>query len=524
MLMQTQSPPGPAHGPARSGEPLLLEVRGLTKGFGGQLALDRVDLLVEQGTIHALLGENGAGKSTLIKIIAGALQPDAGEIRLAGAATALHSPQDAQAQGISVVHQHANLVKSLSVQENLWLGRTLPTYANAFVNWPELGRLARKLLDRVGLDIDPRASVDSLRPDEVAMLSIAKAIATDAKLIVLDEPTASLVPREVTIVLGHMRRLAKAGHGFIFVSHRLQEVLDCADHCTVLRDGKLVWRCDRGEMTRQRLIQAIVGDKAMNQSIEPNAPVSSAIPPVLEVRELTGRSVELLSFELRAGEILGLAGLPGSGAEETLDLLYGRTRATAGQIRLKGQLTSLRSPREAVLHGIALVPKDRLAEATIATFSVGRNITLPFLSRFITDRVTRLIRRPSERASALKLAQQLNVKMPSLEADIGMLSGGNQQKAVIARWIGTNASVFLLNSPTAAVDIGAKAEIYGLLLELARSGAAVIFTSTEMEEFPRICQLVLVFRDHQVVAELKGTQVIEDRIVALSIGEVCEAA
>jgi ABC-type sugar transport system ATPase subunit len=512
----------PSDDKTRDSAPLLLEVSDLSKGFGGIVVLDQVSLRVRPGTIHALLGENGAGKSTLIKVVAGALQPDGGEIRIAGDAVQFKNPQDAQAKGIAVVHQHANLVKSLSVQENLWLGTPLPRHMGALIHWGAVTRQAQSLLERVGLDIDPRASVDRLRPDEVAMLSIAKAIVTDAKLIVLDEPTASLVPREVDIVLGHMRRLAKSGHGFVYVSHRLQEVLDIADEATVLRDGKVVWTCDRSEMTRQRVVRAIVGDKALAQECAPLPAPALTAPPVLEAIELAGNGVAGLSLQLRAGEIVGLAGLPGSGAEEALELLYGRRHVTAGRLVLNGRTITLRSPRDAVRAGIALVPKDRLAEATIATFSVGKNITLPSLARFITDPVLRIVKRGHERRSALQLAQQLNVKMPSLDIGIGMLSGGNQQKAVLARWIGTQAPVFLLNSPTAAVDVGAKAEIYELLIELARSGTAVLFTTTEMEEFARICQRVIVFKDQRVVAELAGSDITEDRIVALSVGETLE--
>ena len=497
--------------------PPLLEVRGLTKGFAGQLALDEVDLTVQQGSIHALLGENGAGKSTLIKIVAGALKPDGGVIKIDGKVTHFDSPQDAQAHGVAVVHQHANLVKNLSVQENLLLGKPLPRYGNAIVNWAEVTRQARQLLERVGLDIDPRATVDRLRPDEVAMISIAKAIASNARLIILDEPTTSLVPREVTIVFNHMRRLAKAGHGFVYVSHRLQEVLDIAEYATVLRDGKLAWTGQRLEITRSGILRAIIGDKAQVHDIKP-LDVPPGLP-VLEAHDLAGPGVAPLSLQVRTGEIIGLAGLPGSGAEEVLDLLYGRARATSGRVALHGRTTALNSPRDAVRAGIALVPKDRLAEATIGTFSVRENISLPSLVRFVTDPVSRLIKRNIERGEASALAQRLNVKMPSLEAGINLLSGGNQQKVVIARWLGANASVFLLNSPTAAVDVGAKSEIYRLLLELASSGAAILFTTTEMEEFPRICQRVIVFRDQHVVADLTGTEITEDRIVALSVGE-----
>ena len=501
--------------------PLLLEVRGLTKRFGGPMALDNVDLLVKQGSIHALLGENGAGKSTLIKIVAGALMPDSGTIRIAGEDVTFDNPHDARAKGVAVVHQHANLVKSLSVQENLWLGKRFPTIGKAFVDWSQLRRHARELLERVGLDIDPRAKVETLRPDDVAMISIAKAIAANARLIILDEPTTSLVPREVTVVFGHMRRLAKAGHGFVYVSHRLQEVFDIADEATVLRDGKVTWTCARSEMTRQRVVRAIVGDKEQALEVKPLAAASGSA--ALEAKDLAGPGVAGLNVSLRAGEIIGFAGLPGSGAEEALDLLYGRSNASAGELHVQGRLSRFRSSRDAVRAGIALVPKDRLAEATIESFSVRENISLPSLAKYLTDPVLRIVMKARERRQATDLARQLNVKMPSLEAGIAMLSGGNQQKVVIARWLGAGSAVLLLNSPTAAVDIGAKVEIYRLLLDLAAQGTAIIFTTTEIEEFPRICQRVIVFRDRQIVAELVGEDINEDRIVALSIGDAFEA-
>ena len=500
---------------------LLLEVRGLTKRFGGPMALDNVDLLVKQGSIHALLGENGAGKSTLIKIVAGALKPDAGTIRIAGEEVQFDNPHDARAKGVAVVHQHTNLVKSLSVQENLWLGKRFPTVGKVFVDWSQVRKHGRDLLERVGLDIDPQAKVDTLRPDDIAMISIAKAIAANARLIILDEPTTSLVPREVAVVFGHMRRLAKEGHGFVYVSHRLQEVFDIAEEVTVLRDGKVTWTCTRREMTRQRVVHAIVGDKEQALEVKPLAVVLG--PVVLQAKNLAGPGVTALDVSLHAGEIIGFAGLPGSGAEESLDLLYGRSNASAGELRVRGSLSRFRSSRDAVRAGIALVPKDRLAEATIESFSVRENITLPSLTQFLTDPLLRIVRKTRERRQANDLARRLNVKMPSLEAGIAMLSGGNQQKVVIARWLGARSVVLLLNSPTAAVDIGAKAEIYRMLLDLASQGTAIIFTTTEIEEFPRICQRVIVFRDRQIVAELVGEDINEDRIMALSIGDEIEA-
>ena len=502
-----------------SGATALLAVRGLTKDFPGQRALDGVDLTVERGEIHALLGENGAGKSTLIKIVTGVYQPTAGEIVLDGRRVQFDSPHAAQAAGIAVVHQHGNLVPTLSVQENLMLGETLPRRAGIFVDWRAVRARARQLLERVGLDVSPGALVSSLRPDELAMVSIGKAIATDASLIILDEPTTALLPREVEILFGHMRRLAAAGHAFIYVSHRLTEVFDIADRATVLRDGRRVWSCERREnLRRDDVVAAIVGP---GKSLDDHAPARAAARegvPVVEVQGLTGERVEAVSFSLRAGEILGLAGLQGSGAEETLDLLYGRIAPRAGSLVVAGRECRFGSPRDAVAAGLALVPKNRLAEAAITGFSVRENVSLPTLGRLVTDPVLRLIRRGAERALVHEVVRRLDVKAVGIDAKIDSLSGGNQQKAILARWLGKGARVYLLNSPTAAVDVGAKAEIYRLLREIADTGVAVVFTSTEVEEFPRLCDRVIVFRAGRTVGELQGPQATEAAILHLAVG------
>jgi ABC-type sugar transport system ATPase subunit len=496
----------------------LLEVRGIVKDFPGQRALDHVSLTVRRGEIHALLGENGAGKSTLIKVVTGVYQPDAGEILVEGRSVRFASPHDAQAAGIAVVHQHGNLVPSMSVQENLLLGEPLPRRMGLLVNWSVVRARARQLLERVGLSVAPSAPVASLRPDEVAMVSIAKAIATNARLIILDEPTTALLPREVDILFGHMRRLAAEGHGFVYVSHRLAEVFDIADGATVLRDGRRVWSCtDRAGLDRDHVVAAIVGKEAASGADEARVRLEQG-SVALEVEGLTSAHVHDVSFTLRAGEILGLAGLPGSGAEETLDLLYGRTAPTAGSIRVQGTTVRFASPRDAVAAGLALVPKNRLAEAALTGFSVRENVSLPSLVRLISDPVLRLVRRGAERRLVVEVVERLNVKTTGIEAKIDSLSGGNQQKAILARWLGSGARVYLLNSPTAAVDVGAKAEIYRLLNEIADAGAAVLFTSTEVEEFPRLCDRVIVFCEGAVAGVLTGNQITEAEILRLAAG------
>ena len=502
-----------------SGAAPILEARGIVKDFPGQRALDEVNLSVRRGEIVALLGENGAGKSTLIKIITGVYQPTAGELLIDGRPVHFANPHAAQAAGIAVVHQHGNLVPTLTVQENLMLGEHLPRFAGLLINWRRVRDRAVGLLERVGLSINPAILVSQLRPDEMAMVAIAKAMATDAKLIILDEPTTALLPNEVDTLFRLMRRLATEGHAFIYVSHRLAEVFDIADRATVLRDGKAVWSCEtRDGLWREDVVAAIVGKEKQLAVDHADEVVHQHGEILLAVNELTSSAVRGVSFNVKAGEILGLAGLPGSGAEETLDLLYGRDAPISGTIQVAGAAVRFASPRGAVAAGLALVPKNRAQEAAFPGFSVRENVSLPSLARIITDPVLRFVRRGAERNLVSELVRRLNVKTVGIEAKIDSLSGGNQQKAILARWLGTNAKIYLLNSPTAAVDVGAKAEIYRLLQEIADSGAAVLFTSTEVEEFPRLCHRVLVFHGGKVVGELTGSDATEARILGLAVG------
>ncbi len=497
---------------------VFLQVVGLVKQFPGTLALNHVDIAVRFGEIHALLGENGAGKSTLIRQVCGASQPTAGKILIEGAEVSLSSPHAASALGVAVVHQHFNLVPQISVAENLFLTQGLPRRAGLFVDWTETFRRARALLARVGLDIDPRREVSQLRPDEAAMVAIAKAIGANAKLIILDEPTAALLPAEVAVLFGHMRRLAVEGHAFLYVSHKLAEVFEIADRVTVLRDGRNAGCWTREQLSRRSIIEAIVGSQKSFREDAAEAPVEPGAV-LLSAAGVKGGRVADMSFELRAHEILGIAGLPGGGAEEALDLLYGRYLMTGGRLVVCGKQVALKSPRDAKAAGLALTPKDRHAESLLPGASVRENISLPNLGQFLTDPVLRLIRRAKERAEAEAIGRRLSVKMASVEAPIQSLSGGNQQKAILGRWLASGARIFMLNSPTAAVDIGAKAEIYALIRKIAAEGAGVIFTSTEVEEFPRVCHRVLVFRDGRIAGELLGKDATEANILNLAAGD-----
>jgi ABC-type sugar transport system ATPase subunit len=320
----------------------------------------------------------------------------------------------------------------------------------------------------------------------------------------------------VETLFGQMRRLSREGHAFLYVSHRLAEVFDIADRATVLRDGRNAGTFDKAEMNRQAIVAAIVGpEKSLRRTA---APKLAAGAVAMSVNNLSGHRVHGVSFDLRKGEILGIAGLPGSGADETIDLLFARTHRTGGTIAIEGRQVRLRDPADAIAEGIAFVPKERLQEAVVHGFSVRENISLPSLSRYLRERVMRFVDRKAEDKAARGIVERMQIRTPGTDTPIESLSGGNQQKAVLGRWLTTDAKVFLLNCPTAAVDVGAKSEIYELIRGIADSGAAVIFSSTEVEEFPAICERVLVFSGGSIAGELSGVEVDEANIMTVASG------
>lgn len=503
-----------SHHASIAAEPVLV-VRGMRKEFPGTLALDNVGLTVQRGEIHALLGENGAGKSTLIKCICGAYSPTAGEVLVDGKPVSFSTPRGAVEAGIAVVHQHYNLVPSLSVAENLWLGETLPRRMG-LIDWAQVHARAREVLNRVGLDIPSDADVSSLRPDQLAMISIAKAVSGDARIIILDEPTNALLPHEVERLFDQMRALAQKGHSFLYVSHRLAEVFEIADRATVLRDGRNAGEFDRQGLDRRSVVDAIVGKRAA--LVERKAHTHARTDTMMQVDGLSGPTSRDVSFALKSGEIVGVAGLPGSGAEETLNLLFGRLRRHAGTVQINGAPVDLRDPAAAIAAGIALVPADRLAESIFHAESIRANISMPSLSKYLREPILRLVNRNAEVAGTSEVAARMRVRMPGIETHVDDLSGGNQQKVVLGRWLSTGARIFLLNSPTAAVDVGAKAEIYDLIQELAVSGAGIVFASTELEEYPVVCDRVFVFSQGKVVGELTGDRLTEGNIMTLAAG------
>ena len=495
----------------------LLVVEDAVKDYPGQRALDRMSFTLMPGEVHALLGENGAGKSTLIKAVSGAIGLDEGTVVICGNDLSTEgSPEAAIAAGLSVVYQHGNLVPNLTITENVLLATGLPRRAGMFVDMRRASDRVRGLLERVGLDLDPSTAVAQIGPHQAAMVAIAKALAADARIIILDEPTSALLPAEVEVLFAQMRRLAGEGIGFVFVTHRLNEVSLISDRITVMRDGRSVGTWAAHELDHDSLVDQLVGpEKALAEAHTFSAANHGDV--VLDVHCLRGMTLRGIDLQVRSGEVVGVASLPGEGAPEVIEALFGLTRSQ-GEVTVLGRRARLGSPRAAMASGLALVPRDRLHQSVIPDLSVADNTTLATASDYLSDPVLRFFRRGKAAAAAQRMVDRLRVKTPTLGTPISALSGGNQQKVIIGRWLLHKASVYLLDSPTAAVDVHAKSEIYGFIRAIADQGSAVVFTSTEVEEFARVCDRVIVLSGGQIVDELVGDDISVNSVMRLSFG------
>lgn len=494
----------------------LLEMRGITKRFPGVLALDGVDFEVRAGEVHALMGENGAGKSTLIKVLTGVHGRDGGMAMLEGREINPRSPREAEDVGISTVYQEVNLIPHLSVAENICLGRE-PGFMG-LINWLGVNRRAREAVARLDLDIDVSQELSSCSIAIQQMVAIARALDVSAKLLILDEPTSSLDANEVAELFGVLRKLRGQGMGIVFVTHFMDQVYAVSDRITVLRDGKLVGTYEAKALPRLQLVGKMLGKELEEVGgAHPTGPgmVGGAHPTaraaLVEAKGIgrTG-SVAPMDLSISPGETLGLAGLLGSGRTETARLLFGIDRADSGQISIRGQKASINSPRQAIRHGFAFTSENRKAEGIIPHLSVRENIILAMQGlRGVWSQISR--------AEQDRIAQQfidaLNIKTPHAEQAVGNLSGGNQQKVLLARWLATNPKLLILDEPTRGIDVGAKAEIEKLVNSLREQGMAVLFISSELEEMVRTCQRVIVLRDRVKVGELSGEQINEQSIM-----------
>ena len=493
----------------------LIQTTTVSKSFGGVRALDRVTFTVEPGEIHALAGENGAGKSTLIKILGGALEPDGGTVEINGHPVTTFSPAAARRAGVAVICQQPALFHELTVAENIGLSMEQGSPWQR-VDWASRARQAEQMLARVGADIRPDALVRDLSMPRQQLVEIAKALGLSAKVLILDEPTASLTGREVERLLELLRSLRAAGTGIVYVSHRLDEMFALADRVTVLRDGQLIATKPMSSLDRQGLIGLIAGRETNHEYPEPG-PVSDRC--VLETRGLGCRAsgVSGVSLSVNAGEILGIAGLVGSGRTELAQILFGLTPADSGEIRLNGSLARIDSPRSAVRLGIAYTPEDRKRQGAILSMSVAANTSLASLGPVSKGG---WLMGGAEANLARDLNQRLDTRAPSVHTMTGDLSGGNQQKVVLARWLATKPSLILLDEPTQGVDVGAKAEIHRLIAQLARDGAAVILISSELPEVLGLSHRVAVMRNGRIAGILPRQEAKPEAVLALAFGSV----
>ena len=467
----------------------VLRVDGMHKRFGGVHALRGATLSVLPGEVHALVGENGSGKSTLLKILSGQLQPDAGTIAFDGRRTSFRNPMEALAQGIATVTQETTLVPDLSIAENVFLGHRKPRRAGV-IDWRATSRAAREALGRLGLDLDPATPARRLRPDQQQMVEIARALSTDARVLILDEPTSSLTDDEVEALFCVVRRLCEQDVTTIFVSHRLNEIFELADRATVLRDGRTVGELGATEFDRPRLIHLMVGREL--EAVESGEAREAGGDPVLRVRGLSHqRAYSGVDLDVAAGEIVGLAGLVGAGRSELLESLFG-LRSAVGTIELAGRRTSFSSPRQAIRAGVAFVPADRKLQGLVLEMSVRENLMMAS-----TSGLARL-RYPSNGSEAPvveSLISGLRIRAHSPRVPVATLSGGNQQKVVLGKWLSTGPKVLMLDEPTRGVDVGAKAEIYRLLFDAAERGMAILVSSSENPELLTLCdRIVVMFR------------------------------
>jgi simple sugar transport system ATP-binding protein len=498
----------------------LLSLRGFSKAFAGVSALDGVDFTLRQGEIHALLGENGAGKSTLIKTMTGVVARDAGTMRLDGVEVAPRSTGEATRAGIATVYQEVNLAPNLSVAQNLFLGRQPTRFG--LVREGEMRRRARALLAEFDLDLDVAAPLESYSVAVQHIVAIARAVDLSARVLILDEPTASLDAHEVEILFAVMRQLAGRGIGIVFVTHFLDQVYAICDRITVLRNGRLAGSAPAAELPRMQLVRMMLGRELSEATAERPVSAGSASEPVAEFRGF-GKAGYVAPFDLslRPGHVVGLAGLLGSGRTETARLVFGAERADSGSVRAAGREVALHSPREAMRLGFGYCPEERKTDGIIAELSVRENIVLALQAR---RGALRPLSRREQDEIAGRLIRQLDIRPPDPERPIGLLSGGNQQKALLARWLATRPKLLILDEPTRGIDVGAHAEIIQLIRRLCTEGMALLVVSSELEELVTYADEVVVLRDRAHVARLAGEAVSVPAILTAIAAEAPRAA
>jgi ribose transport system ATP-binding protein len=492
-----------------------LRMSGIVKKFPGTIALDQVDFTVQTGEIHGLVGENGAGKSTLMNILNGAMQPDEGRIFLKGKEVKISSPHVGQQLGISMVHQELKLFPDLSVTENVFFG--MQADRGLFVHWKELNQRAKSVLDTLFVNFSPKSIVKNLSIAQRQQVEIAKALSHNCQLFILDEPTASLTPDETRMLFKVIRSLVKEGISVVYISHRLEEILEICHNITVLRDGKKIGTVRSSETTQDEIVKMMIGS-AIAIPDQRNALAADAKEEVLRVANLRVKGrLQDIHFSLHKGEVLGLAGLVGSGRTELLMALYGVLPVDEGEIYLHGRKVSVKSPQRAIQAGFALVPEDRKKQGLVIGMSLKDNITMSNLKKVFSFW---FLRQGYERKVASRYCNELNIKASSINQKAISLSGGNQQKVIFAKWLFADTDILLLDEPTRGIDVGAKEEVFRVVKQLAAEGKSIIFVSSELTEVIRVSDRILVLVNGRMTKELPGG--VDSRMLAKCVvgGEV----
>ena len=491
---------------------VILRMQDTRKTFPGVVALDNVNLDVRSGTVHSLMGENGAGKSTLMKCLIGMYTPDEGTVELAGDIVRFKDTKDGLEHGISMIHQELSPVPEMMVAENIWLGRE-PRGTLGLLSPAAMFRKTRELFDEWKIDIDPRARMKDLTVSKQQMVEIAKAISYDAKIIIMDEPTSAIPEREVAHLHGMIKRLTDFGVAIIYITHKMDEVFRISDDITVFRDGKHVGSYPAKELDRDKLIKLMVGRELTDLFPKEEAEIGEV---VLSVKGLNrGTLVKDVSFELRRGEILGLAGLMGAGRTEVLETIFGIEKADSGEVVLNGKALRIRQPSDAIRAGMALLTEDRKLNGIMGVLSVRDNITAAALPRYSPHGFLHVgeMRKDSE-----EQREKLRIKTPSLNQLIKNLSGGNQQKALISRWLLTVPDVLMIDEPTRGIDVGAKSEIHRLMSMLAQEGKAIIMVSSELPEVLGMSDRILVMHEGRICGELSREEANQESVMHLATG------
>lgn len=485
----------------------ILTLKNITKEFPGVKALDDVTINIERGTIHGLVGENGAGKSTLIKVLAGIYQPNKGEIILDGKPCRFNSPIEARRAGISVVHQEIKLAEPLSVAENMFLGNV--QLKNGLVDWKGMRRRAQEIVEDLGMDIDINAQVSSLTVAKKQIVEIMHAINNNSRILIMDEPSAVLTDRELEVMFRIVKQLRDKGITIIYISHRLDEIFGLCSNVSVLRDGRHIDTIPVASVDRQGLINMMVG-REMGQEYPKE--VGNVGGTILEVKNLSRGILQDISFEVKSGEVFGISGLVGAGRTELARAILGIDKPESGEVYVRGKKVHYRTFADAIRDGLGLIPEDRKLQGLVQIMSVKRNTTLVNMKRVLRAGV---ISSSLEEELSKEYTDKLHVVTPSMETEVQYLSGGNQQKVVIAKWLFQNSEILFLDEPTRGIDVGAKVEIYRLINRMAKEGKTIIMISSEMPELLGMCDRIMVMHEGHKMGELNAAEATQAKIMAL---------